>query len=252
MNTPEQIEDDLFKPAPKLKNQVYIGEEKSKAITHKDLSLKRLDESFNKHIELLEYKKSHLLAYWINDFANYHDEENTFDFSSLKNFKRGDIVKVNLGFNVGKELGGLHYCVVINKYDNKHSGTLNVIPLTSSKEDKIYNKKTCADLGDELYNVLFSKFTAELEQVTSRFGNLENLPYEERVKELKYISKRSDYLEKIRDEIHKMKHGSIAYVNQITTISKQRVFKTPILSGIRISNNSLNLLDEKIKSIYTK
>ena len=50
MNTPEQIEDDLFKPAPKLKNQVYIGEEKSKAITQKDLSLKRLDESFNKHI----------------------------------------------------------------------------------------------------------------------------------------------------------------------------------------------------------
>ena len=43
-------------------NQKELIEEKSKAISHKDLSLKRLDESFNKHIELLEYKKSHLLA----------------------------------------------------------------------------------------------------------------------------------------------------------------------------------------------
>ena len=24
-----------------------------------------------------------------------------------------DIIKVNLGFNIGSELGGLHYCVVI-------------------------------------------------------------------------------------------------------------------------------------------
>nr|DAJ80857.1 MAG TPA: PemK-like protein [Bacteriophage sp.] len=233
-------------------NQKELIEEKSKAISHKDLSLKRLDESFNKHIELLEYKKSHLLAYWINDFANYHDEEKSFDFDSLKIFKRGDIVKVNLGFNVGKEMGGLHYCVVINKYDNNSSGTLNVIPLSSSKEGKVYNNTTCVDLGDELYNLLYNKFKVELEKVTRRFSKLESLPIEERAKELNYISKRSDYLEKVKDEIFRMKHGSIAYVNQITTISKQRVFKTPILSGIKVSPNSMDLLDEKIKKLYTK
>lgn len=252
MNTPEQIEDELFKPVPELKNQIYIGEEKSKAITHKDLSLKRLDESFNKHIELLEYKKSHLLAYWINDFANYHDEENTFDFSSLKNFKRGDIVKVNLGFNVGKEMGGLHYCVVVNKFDNKNSGTLNVIPLSSSKENKIYNSKTCIDLGDELYNLLEDKFNLEFNNTTLKLINLDRLPLEERVKELNVLSKKSSYLGKIKDEINKMKHGSIAYVNQFTTISKQRIFKTPILSGIKLSNKSLDLLDNKIKVLFTK
>lgn len=49
-----------------------------------------------------------------------------------------------------------------------------------------------------------------------------------------------------------MKHGSIAYVNQITTISKQRIFKTPILSGIKLSSNSLDLLDEKVKKLFTK
>ena len=51
----------------------------------------------------------------------------------MKTFKRGDIIKVNLGYNIGNELGGLHYCVVINKFDNPFNGTLNVIPLTSKK-----------------------------------------------------------------------------------------------------------------------
>ena len=50
---------------------------KNNAIIHKDNSLNRLDLSFLKHIELNEYKKSDLLAYWINDFAEYHDEEGT-------------------------------------------------------------------------------------------------------------------------------------------------------------------------------
>lgn len=85
------------------------AELKNKTIIHKDKSLKRLDISFLKHIELEEYKKSNLLAYWINDFAVYHDEERNFDYSKSGIFSRGDIIKANLGFNIGSELGGLHY-----------------------------------------------------------------------------------------------------------------------------------------------
>lgn len=109
----------------------------NKAIIHKDNSLNRLDVSFLKHINSQEYKTSHLLAYWINDYANYHDEEKTFDTGKLIVFKRGNIIKVNLGFNIGHELGGLHYCVVLDKYDNPKNGTLNVIPLTSKKKKEI-------------------------------------------------------------------------------------------------------------------
>ena len=124
----KSIEDD--KP---IQGQITLGEEKSIAIAHKNSAIKRLDTSFNKHIELQEFKKSDLLAYWIEDFSNYHDEEKTFNPDSLKVFKRGDIIKVNLGFNIGNELGGLHYCVVINKNDSPYFGTLNVIPLSSIK-----------------------------------------------------------------------------------------------------------------------
>lgn len=81
---------------------------KNNAIIHKDNSLNRLDLSFLKHIELNEYKKSDLLAYWINDFAQYHDKEKTFYIAKSGKYSCGDIIKVNLGFNIGNELGGLH------------------------------------------------------------------------------------------------------------------------------------------------
>ena len=70
-------------------------ETKNKAIIHKDNSLNRLDLSFIKHIELNEYKKSELLAYWIHDYAVYHDEERTFDISRSGIFQRGEVIKVN-------------------------------------------------------------------------------------------------------------------------------------------------------------
>ena len=235
----------------KIDGQLSFGEEKSEAIAHKDSALKRLDISFNKHIELMEYKKSNLLAYWIKDFSKYHDEESTFSPKTLKHFKRGDIVKVNLGFNVGNELGGLHYCIVINNNDNLNSGTLNVIPLSSAKENKDYNKSTCVDLKDELHSLLVQKYNNDMTLALKQFSNIkhiENLSAEE----FNSFSRKVSLLKKLDTELDRMKHGSIAYVHQITTISKQRVFKTPILSGIKISSDSLNLIDKKILELFTK
>ena len=52
-----------------------------------------------------------------------------------------------------------------------------------------------------------------------------------------------------------MKRGSIALVNQITTISKIRIYdpKTDhdILSGIRLSNEKLDLIDDEIQKKFT-
>ena len=81
-------------------------------IIHKENSLQKLNLTFQNHILKQEYKKANLLAYWINDFVKYHGEENDFNNRKLKVFKRGDLVKANLGFNIGNELGraSLLYC----------------------------------------------------------------------------------------------------------------------------------------------
>ncbi len=222
---------------------------KNNTIIHKDNSLNRLDLSFIKHIELKEYKKSDLLAYWIHDFSVYHDEEREFNIAKSGIYSRGDIIKVNLGFNIGNELGGLHYCIVLNKYDNTRNGTLNIIPLTSRKDNKKY--VSSVNLGKELYNVFQKKIENEkqkLQQILSELEKIEDIP--SKIKSI--IEKEQKYIEKMEIEIGKMKKDSIALINQITTISKQRIFKDTVRRNVKISNASLDLIDEQMIKIFTK
>lgn len=240
-----------------LDNQISIEDEKSEAIAHKNNALRELDSSFTKHIELQEYKKSHLLSYWIEDFSHYHDNERTFDASKLKRYKRGDVIKANLGFNVGKELGGLHYCVVINKTDNLSYDTLNVVPLSSIKPNKIYSNYDI-NLGNKLYDLLSKKFSNSLNIVNKKLLEIPklNLHDENNIKLVSGLNAELISLQKLALEIKKMKEGSIARVTQFTTISKQRIYNPKnskdILSGIRLPNECMDLIDNKIKEIFTK
>lgn len=62
-------------------------------------------------------------------------------------------------------------------------------------------------------------------------------------------------INKVFAEIKKMKQGSIAHVDQITTISKMRIYNPKstedALYNIKLSNNSLTLIDNKIKELFT-
>ena len=223
---------------------------KNNAILHKDNSLNRLDLSFLKHIELSEYKKSDLLAYWINDFAEYHDEERTFNIAKSGMYSRGDVIKVNLGFNIGNELGGLHYCIVLNKYDNTRNGALNIIPLTSRKDNKKYDSSS-VNLGKELYNIFQGKIEKEkskLQQILDELEKIDDIP----INIQNIIEKEQKYIGKMETEISKMKKDSIALINQITTISKQRIFKDTVRRNVKISSESLDLIDKQIIKYFTK
>lgn len=229
-----------------MEEKINKNTKKNNAIIHKDNSLNRLNVSFIKHIDAEEYKTSHLLSYWINDFANYHDEEKTFNTTKLITFKRGRIIKVNLGFNIGNELGGLHYCIVINKFDNPKNGTLTVVPLTSKKNKKYPHSSV--DLGNEIYTILNSLYSKEIEKLSNKYKDIWSLPSETS----KQFTSDYEYVKKIKDEISKMKVGSVALINQVTTISKQRIFDDDILREIRLSNESLDLIDKNIIKFFTK
>ena len=213
--------------------------------------MNRLDLSFFKHIELSEYKKSDLLAYWINDFAEYHDEERTFNIAKSGMYCRGDVIKVNLGFNIGNELGVLHYYIVLNKYDNTRNGALNVIPLTSRKDSKKYDASS-VNLGKELYNVFQEKIEKEKQKlqqiILDELEKIDDVP----INIQNIIEKEQKYIKKMKCEISKMKKDSIALINQITTISKQRIFKDTVRRNVKISSESLDLIDKQIIKFFTK
>ncbi len=220
-------------------------------VTHKQIALNQLDSLLTYHIENNNFKKANLLSYWFEDFAKYNLAEETFNPKLLKKYKRGSIIKANLGFNVGNEEGGLHYCIVIDKSNALSSGTLTVIPLTSIKENKKYNSTTL-NLGDEIYLNLKKICDNMSQKLSKEYEDIWKLPTE-KVEQFNIDFK---YIKKVEKEISKMKKGSIALVSQINTISKQRIYdpktSSDILANLRVSNNTLDLIDSKIKELFIK
>lgn len=280
----------------------------SKEFTKEDVILNKKEaiRSLNKLLEAYiaspaekHIKKAHLISYWIKDYTKFLDFEEKFDPTRNIAYKRGNIVKVNFGFNIGSEYGGLHFGVVLDNHNDHSSPVLTVIPLTSLKENKAIHANS-VDLGNELYRLLKIKydtiskalkdeqddidntlrtFNALYSFVVSSFNQLKASTENEdesaimaqldkikndldkvdalknSMKEKKAHNKsEQQYLFKIGREISQMKEGSVALVNQITTISKMRIFDPRnikgVLSGISLSAESMDKINQKVKELY--
>ena len=81
-------------------------------------------------------KKANLISYWLKDYVRMINYEEKFNPTRNIAYKRGNIIKLNFGFNIGSEYGGLHYAVVLDKHNAHNSPVVTVVPLTSIKQDK--------------------------------------------------------------------------------------------------------------------
>lgn len=223
------------------------------AIEHKDNAINKINSTINYHIITKEYKQSHLLSYWFEDFCEYHKNEKDFDSAINGVIRKGTILKVNFGYNIGSELGGLHYCIVLTKFDNLKNNTLTVVPLTSKKSNKKYHKNTVF-LGKEIYNKFSEQYNFIYNQFKSFKKNINlkkdiiidnNLNNE--------LLKMENDLAKIKKFIDRYDKESIALINQITTISKQRIYKDILTyKKIRISNDTMDVIDKAIIKQFLK
>lgn len=242
-------------------------------------------------------KKAHLLSYWIKDYVRMINFEEEFNPTRNISYKRGNIVKVDFGFNIGAEYGGLHYGIVLDNKNAHNSPVITVIPLTSVNAAKDTHSNS-VELGNDIYRLLKLKYdtinqSLEKEQleiqetlsllntmlsITKKSVNeLENCErgteefnqklviakdHLETAKKLQtsweekrqHNEEQLDYLEKIGLEISRMKEGSIALVNQITTVSKIRIFDPRnlkgVLAGIYLSKENMEKINEKVKELY--
>lgn len=210
-------------------------------------------------------------CYWLEDYIKFLEYEPTFKEKcknmDLKKYKRGEIVKAHLGFNIGSEEGGLHYCVVVEKNNSIKNPVVTVVPLTSVKKTTDLNKlkKGSIFLGNELFTATSAKVSIQIKQLQNTTAELEEQlkPYsandsipEELKNKFNLLTEALICLQKTRDEFIRMKSGSIALVNQITTISKIRIYDPKTsndpLAGIKLSNEKLDLIDKEIINRYTK
>lgn len=89
-----------------------------------------VDKNFNK-----EVKRRNLYFSWVKEHYKYFREENNISKkTNYTKFKRGEVVRLNFGFNVGSEIGGLHYAVVVEKDDSIKDSTIVVVPLSTFRK----------------------------------------------------------------------------------------------------------------------
>lgn len=272
---------------------------KEDVIQNKQEAIKSLNKLLEQYINdpaEAHLKKANLISYWIKDYVQLINFEERFDPTKNIAYKRGNVVKLNFGFNIGNEYGGLHYGIVLDNKNAHNSPVLTIIPLTSSDGIKKihsnsvflgnelyralkfkYNtiSKTLGDEQQELYdtlNVLTETITLA-KRALKECDNQENIENRKKwmlkseqllsdvMKKEAYFSAKIQhnqnqqiYLEKIGAEIARMKKGSIALVNQITTVSKMRIFDPRnlkgVLAGISISSENMDKINEKVKDLY--
>ena len=244
-----------------------VIQNKKRAIRSLNNMLERLiNDSSDKHL-----KKANLVSYWIQDYVRFIQFEDSFDPTRLLSYKRGDIVRVNFGFRVGAEFGGLHYAVVLDKENPHNASTVMVAPLSSIKPDKPVHERDLS-IGTEFYNLVSARFNQQLAEARNKFNELnaiidalQKIPEDQQTAETtstvnnlenqtEELTKAISFLERDKVEIENMKTGSIVKIEQITAISKMRIYtpkkSTDFLAGIRLSSNAMSRINEKIKEFY--
>lgn len=212
--------------------------------------------------------KADKLCYWLEDYIRFLKYEPEAINRIWFRYKRGQIIKVHLGYNIGGEEGGLHYAVIVNCKIANSNPVLTIIPLTSVKKDTDLDnlKNGSVYLGNEIFTNLIAQHSSIYNYLNEKNKELQKnladcekgvaLDFDMLKKDIDNITNEIKRFEHLKKEINKMKIGSIALVNQITTISKIRIYdpksKFDVLAKVRLSNEKMDILDNEIKKMYTK
>lgn len=252
-------------------------------ICHKKQAIKKLNNLLEMYINSSDeksLKKADLLSYWLENFTDYIRYETNFNPQEQISYKRGDVIKLNFGFNVGSEHGGLHYAIVLDNNNLHSSPVITVVPLSSGTTNTTYKRDVF--LGQELYIKLYAKNKSLLDNTTQKLNENKAIiqALTDTVQEAQKAGLTTDKIESIQNvlanvhqqmkefqadikvlekyskEISHMKQGSIAMMEQITTISKMRIYipkkSTDILYGISFSPEAMEKINKQLINLYLK
>ena len=209
--------------------------------------LQRMDDEGN--------KRSDKIAQWIENWVKYLKIEQVFNPRSIQALKRGSIVYADFGFNVGREYGGLHYAIVLNKIDARSNHLLHVLPLTSVKETTdISNLKYFQlPIGNEVFQLLSNKALKKVRELSELYDRFSKKDDE--------LHKRAEMVESLIEDNKKtleiLKNLSSSDIDdssikQILTINKNIDFASDQAEKIRqeAKENAILLAELKEKLEY--
>lgn len=240
----------------------------SEKLSTKDLgeliekSIKNIKEFLEKNQQgnESERKKSGLLAYWIIDYIKFLSKERKFDSTKLLKYNRGDIVLVNFGYRIGRELGGRHFAFVLDNYNSLKSNIVTVVPFTSKKETTKANfysyelKHGLYELHSEKLDYITKNSKEELDRLVAEIKVASKEQFEMIQKRLDVISSKLNESKSLKTSMQKLKYGTIVNLAQVTTISKMRILNpkqaSDSLNKIKLHTDDLDAISLKLADLY--
>ncbi|HFN2847606.1 TPA: type II toxin-antitoxin system PemK/MazF family toxin, partial [Enterococcus faecium] len=238
------------------------------------------------------YPKYKYLHNWLQSKSFYLNKERCMPNKNYRVYKRGTIVYVDFGVNVGYELSGNHFAIVLNNKDNSKNGVVCVVPISSKKKsnyvsvgkilevasikqfisqaDKLKEKLRIiillslnrgiideSDLNSFIKDIEAKGEKLSVEEVEKRAvkHNLVCETREQVIKEIKSLSEDMVKYQKVFNCYKKYTQESYVMPLNIQTISKnriRRINKFDPSGNMKAPGNVLNEVDESLKKYFTK
>ena len=217
------------------------------------------------------------LPFWLYKESTILLNENNGKKRKVLKLKRGTIVVVDFGVRIGSEISNPHFAIVLTKNDTPYQKNITVLPLSSKNtrynyplkhliydefikhinQEIINFKKEYSTIADELIDT-------GIDKVINKQQNGKHLSKKD-IELLNKYNKYTEVLNNIKKEIQACKkvisfykaHDKDTYacINQITTISKERIYapinKYDIVGTAKCSNALLDEIDAIVISTIT-
>lgn len=204
---------------------------------------------------------------WLGYISYYFKKECEKDLpKSYYHYKRGSVINVDFGVNLGSEFSFTHLAVVLNKQDNRYKTTLTVLPLTSK------DGKDRLSLGKDIFNqttVIIQNKQDEIEKelnsikkdMTSIENKFEDVPdKQELLNELQPLGDKLETLglklkmfQKVKNVYMRFNKESYVRLSDITTISKlriNRINKYDPSGQIRLTQEQMKKIDIELSKLF--
>lgn len=159
------------------------------------------------------------MDFWLYNTSKSFKKENDFEINTFLRYDYGTILKVDFGVNVGAELSGPHFAIVLEKYDSAKSGVITVLPLSSQ------NKPRYLALGELIEKSFTKRIDYHLTRIEKEMKEQKLKKSKTSTQAVEKLAKEVVLLREMLDYYNKYAKSSYACLNQIATISKKKIIK---------------------------
>lgn len=204
---------------------------------------------------------------WLKHISYYFKKEceNKLPISYY-HYKRGSVINVDFGVNLGSEFSFTHLAIVLNKHDNSFKTTLTVLPLTSKKGKNrlplgkdIFNQTTTIiqNEQDEIEKELIS-MEKDMASIKNKFKDVSDKQallkeMQPLADKLKILSVKLAMFQKVKKIYMNFNKESYVRLSDITTISKlriNRINKYDPSGQIRLTQEQMEKIDIELAKLF--